>query len=276
MGHLTNGNGPPGQWSQRCYACILMADRRKGKPAARRRRKATDLQEVAELPAKSRVLWQMVFLAMLGAMLVLMSAQTAKAEGTSFRDDFDSFDSSRWIKSDHVLGRTDFDPDNVSVVNGHLREKIPALTTNGAEIESMDYYGYGTFRARIKTADAPSSITGFYLYRSPDFYAEIDIEIYNDGTGSVDFVTYANGRRTHFRTKQMAFDPSADFHTYRIDYDPGVVKFFVDGDLQQTWTDGVPDASMKLLVNTWFPSWLEGLPPLTNRFTRVDWISYQQ
>jgi beta-glucanase (GH16 family) len=175
-----------------------------------------------------------------------------------------------------VLGLTDFDPDNVSVANGYLREKIPASTTNGAEIESMDYYGYGTYKARIRTADAPSSITGFYLYRSPDFYAEIDIEIYNNGTGNVDFVTYANGRRTHFRTKLMAFDPSADFHTYRFDYNPGVVKFYLDGDLQQTWTDGVPDASMKLLVNTWFPSWLEGLAPPTNRFTRVDWISYQQ
>jgi endo-1,3-1,4-beta-glycanase ExoK len=243
----------------------------------RRGRKATDLWEVAELPAKSRVLWQMVFLAVLGTMLVLISAGTVKAEGTSFRDDFDSFDSSRWIKSGHVLGLTDFDPANVSVdTNGYLREKIPALTTNGAEIESMDYYGYGTYRARIRTADAPSSITGFYLYRSPDFYAEIDIEIYNDGTGEVDFVTYANGQRTHHVTKRVAFDPSAGFHTYRFDYDPGVVTFYVDGDLQQIWTNGVPNASMKLLVNTWFPSWLEGLAPTTNRFTRVDWISYQQ
>jgi hypothetical protein len=44
----------------------------------------------------------------------------------------------------------------------------------------------------------------------------------------------------------------------------------------QTWTQGLPNDSMKLLVNTWFPSWLEGLLPLTNSFTRVDWISYQQ
>ena len=249
----------------------------KGKPAARRGRKATDLKEVAELPAKSRVLWQMVFLAaFLGAMLIPISARTAQAEGTSFRDDFDSFDSSRWVKSDHLLGRSYLDPDNVSVANGYLREKIPALTTNGAEIESIDYYGYGTYRARIRTADAPSSITGFFLYRSPDYYAEIDIELYNDGTGNVDFVTYANGQRTHYVGKQLTFDPSADFHTYRIDYEPNVVQFYVDGDLQKAWTGGVPDASMKLLVNTWFPNWLGEQAPPTNRFTRVDWISYQQ
>ena len=212
-----------------------------------------------------------------GVMLLGLDAQSAEAQGTSFRDDFDSFNSSRWIKSSHKQSElTTFDPDNVIVDNGYLRLRIPPGTTGGAEIESMDYYGYGTYRARIRTADAPSSITGFYLYCSPDFYAEIDIEIYNDGTGNVDFVTYANGRRTHFRTRQMAFDPSADFHTYRFDYNPGVVKFYVDGDLQQTWTDSVPDASMKLLVNTWFPEWLEGLAPPTNRFTRVDWINYQQ
>ena len=232
------------------------------------------------MSAKSRVVCQTLFLAvLLGAMLVLLvliSTGTAKAEGTSFRDDFVVFDSSRWIKSVHVLGLTDFDPENVVVNSERLGLKIPALTTNGAEIESMEYYGYGTYKARIKTANAPSSITGFYLYRSPDFYAEIDIEIYNDGTGTVDFVTYANGQKTHIKTKLLTFNPSADFHTYRIDYNPGVVQFYVDGNLQQTWTDGVPDASMKLLVNTWFPSWLEGLPPLTNRFTRVDWISYQQ
>ena len=229
------------------------------------------------MPAKSSALWQIVFLTVLGVTLVLISAETARAEGTSFRDDFDSFDSSMWIKSDHVLGLTDFDPANVTVdTNGYLREKIPALTTNGAEIESMDYYGHGTYKARIKTADAPSSITGFYLYRSPDFYYEIDIEIYNDGTGNVDFVTYADGQRTHHVTKRVAFDPSAGFHTYRFDYLPGAVRFYVDGELMQVWRDGLPQNTMKLLVNTWFPSWLSGQAPSTNRFTRVEWISYQQ
>ena len=51
---------------------------------------------------------------------------------------------------------------------------------------------------------------------------------------------------------------------------------YVDGDLKQTWTDGVPDVSMKLLVNTWFPSWLEGIKPTTTGATRIEWISYQQ
>ena len=243
--------------------------------------KLTDLREVAELPKSERllkinVIGAMVLIAAFGAILVALSAGTAKADGTSFHEDFNSFDETRWLRSDHVLGLTDLNPENVLVNNDQLRLQIPALTTGGAEIESQEYYGYGTYKARIRTADAPSSITGFFLYRSPDYYAEIDIEIYNDGTGKVDFVTYADGQRTHYVGKDFRFDPSANFHTYRFDYTPGAIRFYVDGNLKQVWTDGLPQGSMKLLVNTWFPSWLEGLPPLTTKATRVDWISYEQ
>ena len=211
------------------------------------------------------------------AALVAMSAQGANAQGTSFRDDFNSFNSNRWIKSDHVLGLTDFDPDNVTVDNGYLRLKVPGGTTGGAEIESRDYYGYGTYRARMRVADAPSAITGFFLYSGTNPFSEIDIEVYNDGTGKVDFVTYVDGQRSNYVNKDFRFDPSADFHNYRIDYNPDSVQFYIDGNLRQTWTEGVPSTSMKLLVNTWFPEWWDpdpGQEPDTARLTRVDWIDY--
>jgi beta-glucanase (GH16 family) len=214
--------------------------------------------------------------AVLVTLLVALSAGGAGAQSLDFRDDFNSFNSNRWLKSDHVLGRTDLDPNNVDVRNGNLRIKIPANTTSGGEVESMNFYQYGTYRARMKVADAPSSITGFFLYRSPDFYAEIDIEVYNDGSRDVDFVTYANGQQTHAAKKQLRFDPTANFHTYRFDYHPDAVHFYVDGTLMQSWTDGLPQDSMKLLVNTWFPSWLPGTAPTSDRYTRIEWIDYQQ
>jgi len=237
---------------------------------------------VAELPkfnitvATFKILFMLTLGLTLAAALLALTAHSAEAEGTSFRDDFDSFDSSKWIKSDHVQERTDFDPNNVVVDNGYLRFRVPAGTTGGAEIESRDYYGYGTYRARMRMADAPSSITGFFLYSGTDPFSEIDIEVYNDGTGNVDFVTYVDGQRTHNVSKDFRFDPSADFHNYRIDYNPGSVQFYVDGNLRQTWTDGVPSTSMKLLVNAWFPSWLSGQAPDTGRATRIDWIDYDQ
>jgi beta-glucanase (GH16 family) len=106
----------------------------------------------------------------------LANAERADAfQVFNFRDNFASFDTNRWSKGAHDLGRSYLDPNNVSVSNGYLSIKIPANTLNGGEIESKSFYKYGTYRASVKLPYAPSSITGFFLYRSPDYYNEIDM-----------------------------------------------------------------------------------------------------
>jgi beta-glucanase (GH16 family) len=64
---------------------------------------------------------------------------------------------------------------------------------NGGEIMSKDLYGEGSYSARMKLPNAPSSITGFFLYQAPDYASEIDIEIYNDTSRRVMFSTYSGG-----------------------------------------------------------------------------------
>ena len=58
-------------------------------------------------------------------------------------------------------------------------------------------FRYGSYRARIQVADAPSSITGFFLYAPPDSESEIDVELFNDPQGEVMFTTDAGGGQTH-------------------------------------------------------------------------------
>ncbi len=195
-------------------------------------------------------------------------------ETFSFVDNFDSFNTNNWMKSSFTLERSLLDPANVDVNNGNLRIKIPANTLNGGEIESKGVYKYGTYRARMKLPNAPSSITGLFLYMGPELYNEIDIEVYNDNSGNVDFTTYANGKMQHCVTKNMGFDPTADFHEYRFDFNPGNLNFYVDGKLMQSWTDGMTTNSMYLLVNTWFPQWLKGTKPTSDQYLLVDWIKH--
>lgn len=212
-----------------------------------------------------------------------------------FIDRFNSFNTARWLKSAHNLGLSYLDPDNVSVnSNDQLRIKIPANTTDGGEIESQNFYKYGTYEARLKVPDAPSSITGFFLYAGPDYEKEIDVELYNQrvldpstGTykGEIMFTTYAphyypDGtlirEPTHTTTMELPFDPTAGFHTYRFDLYPDSVSFYADDVLMQTWTDALPTSQMKLLVNTWFPSWVPeaGKAPTSNKYTYVEWIRH--
>jgi beta-glucanase (GH16 family) len=192
----------------------------------------------------------------------------------NFIDNFDTFDTTKWYKSSHKLERTYFEPANVDINNGNLRIKLPANALNGGEIGSTELYKYGTYRSRMKLPNAPSSITGFFLYLAPSFYNEIDIEIYNEPNGNVTFTTYADGKMQHTATKKLGFDPTEDFHEYRVDFYPGNLSFYVDGKLMQTWTDGMTTNSMHLLINAWYPNWLPGTKPMSDQYLLVDWIQH--
>ena len=87
------------------------------------------------------------------------------------------------------------------------------------------------------------------------------------------FSTYSGGRQTTVDAN-LGFDPTAAFHDYAIEYDPGLVRFLVDGVERQRFTSGVTSSSMYLYVNAWFPSWLAGTRPPNDAHTLVDWVDY--
>jgi licheninase len=180
----------------------------------------------------------------------------------------------QWVKSSRPFGHGTIDPANIAAVDGFLAVKLPAGKLDGGEARSTSLYRYGSYRARIKVADAPSSLTAFFLYKRPDFAQELDIEIFNDSSGRVMFSTYSGGAQTNTVTKQLPFDPTADFHEYAIEYDAGRVSFLADGVPMQSWSSGVPRSSMYLYVNAWFPFWLAGERLSTDRFTYVDWVEH--
>ncbi len=206
------------------------------------------------------------------------SAQTSAQDGTSqsFRDDFDTLDTTRWSKGEHGIGRSYLDPANVSVAGGELLMKIPARTLNGGEIVSNELYRYGSYSARMKVPYAPSSITGFFMYKAPDFANEIDIEIFNDRSRRIMFTTYAGAADgpTNTEILQLPFDPTEGYHDYRFDYSTGSVSFYVDGTLMKTWNQDIPSDSMYLMTNVWFPTWLDGKKPRKNAYLRVDSIEH--
>ena len=183
---------------------------------------------------------------------------------------FTTLEAARLAAGEHPLGRGLLDPANVAVTRGRLALTLPAGRTDGAEVRSVRAYRSGRFSARMQVADAPSSITGFFLYAPPDFASEIDIEVLNDRTGTVMLTTYADGRETHHERRALGFDPTAAPHDYRIDWSRGSAAFAVDGQVLRRFTDGVPAAAMNVYVNAWFPAWLDGRAPVAPAATLVD------
>lgn len=190
------------------------------------------------------------------------------------RDDFSSFEEARWSKGDHRLGRSHLDPANVDTANGMLRLKLPAHTTDGAEIQSVDFYGYGSYEARIKVPGAPSSLTGFFLYQPPDEANEVDIEIFNGGSRQIMFTYFSSGRQVS-ETRSLPFDPASGFHDYRFDYRPDALQFFVDGEFIEALPGGLPVPPLRLYANAWYPNWLAGESGEVDRYVSVDHILYK-
>ena len=213
-----------------------------------------------------------VVVAVVLAAVVVSSAGAARTG--DFRDDFTTFDTRQWVKSSRPFGHGTVDPANVAVANGFLGVKLPAGTLNGGEMRSTSLSRFGSYRVRMKVANAPTSLTAFFLYKRPDYAQEIDIEIFNDTSRRIMFSTYSGSAQTNNITRQLPFDATADFHEYTIEYDPGSVRFLVDGVQMQSWSSGVTRSSMYLFVNAWFPSWLAGERPASDRFTYVDWIEH--
>jgi endo-1,3-1,4-beta-glycanase ExoK len=195
------------------------------------------------------------------------------ARSGDYRDDFATFDVHQWYKSSRPFGWGAVDPANVGVSGGLLGIKLPGGTLNGGEVRSLSLTRFGSYRARMKVANAPSSLTALFLYKKPDFAQELDIEIFDDPSGRVWFSTYSNGSQITVE-RQLGFDPTAAFHDYAIEYDPGSVRFVVDGVELQRFTSGVTRSSMYLHVNAWFPSWLAGTRPANDAFTYVDWVEH--
>jgi endo-1,3-1,4-beta-glycanase ExoK len=205
----------------------------------------------------------------MGAFMVSVAA-AARSDG--FRDDFATLDAERWVTITRPFGKGAVDAANVAVASGMLGVKLPAGRLDGGELRTTSLYRFGSFRARMKVADAPSSLTAFFLYKAPDYQSELDIEIFNDATRRVMFTTYSGGAQTNMVTRTLPFDPTTGFHEYAIEYDTSSVRFLVDGAPMQSWSKGVTRSAMYLYVNAWFPSWLAGERPATDRFTLVDWI----
>ena len=193
----------------------------------------------------------------------------------SKQENFDVLDQSIWSVTDKNLGRTLLSSENVEVKDGYLNIRIPANTLEGGELVKQQAVTYGSYESRMKLPKAPSSITGFFLYAPPDYFYEIDIEIHNTNEGKLLLTTYADGAVQNEYVGKLGFDPTADFHNYRFDYAVDGVAFYVDSKLILEWQDGFPVGQpLQLMVNTWYPNWLEGTPTPDDQVLLVDWIRY--
>lgn len=149
---------------------------------------------------------------------------------------------------------------NVAVSGGSLQLKVPggqgASPILGAEIyTAVDDILYGSVRTTIKASTVAGTCHGAFFYKNTnDELAEIDIEIITGDTNKG--VHYTNQRPNPSANASTVQDPlpsdaTSGFQEYRVDWVPGRTDFYLDGKLQQSFTENVPSTAGKWLWNNW-------------------------
>jgi len=187
---------------------------------------------------------------------------------------FTSLDPNNWFSREGILGRSLLTPENVFIKDHLLMIRLINNSYSGGEIRSLEKVHYGSYEISMLLPDAPTSITGFFLYKAPDYYHEIDIEIFNKKNTDILFTTYADGDVRNNTNFPIGFDPTSTFNTYRIDYYPHEVSFYINDQLIEKFTDGFSKESMYLMVNTWYPNWLDGIQQKNDQYLKIQWIRY--
>ena len=108
------------------------------------------------------------------------------------------------------------------------------------ELETTNRYGFGAFEARIRAAQGPGVISTFFLWKPGSEQApsipwhEIDFEM---GQASGDYQTQIMTpgtspplyRTEHAKAHMLASPAWQGYYTYRIEWTPTYIAFFVDG-----------------------------------------------
>lgn len=212
--------------------------------------------------------------------------------GSSFFEDFSTFDKDRWYVSD---GWSNGDHQNclwsesaVSHKEGQLglsflQDESPTHAYRCGEIQTRDRFGHGTYEARIRTDKGSGLNAAFFTYIGPvhdERHDEIDFEILMANPHEVTVNTYVDGEPRHGAVAPL--DPPAHeaFYVYSFVWEPGSMRWYVDGRLIHEVEDPVlPERPQKIYLSIWgsdtLADWMGPFEqPDGPKRMDIDWVAY--
>ncbi|ROW17591.1 hypothetical protein VPNG_00567 [Cytospora leucostoma] len=171
-----------------------------------------------------------------------------------------------------------------------VRSDVVDGRLSGGEIDTarLDIL-HGTFRSSVRLTDVSGTVSAFFWYfndtqeidmefLSKDFHTEnssYPVNLVLQSRESEEAGYNAIGTR-NYQVAYLPFNPTTDFHEYRMDFTPRSVAFYADGDVLAVMDspDGVPTSAGHLALSQWSngnPSWSGG-PPATDAVMNVKYV----
>ena len=174
--------------------------------------------------------------------------------------------------------------DTVSTWNGRTYPYRSGLvSTGGVDDESPPGFTflYGTVEARIRLPKGQGIWPAFWMLTGPvngsydDSRGEIDVvELIGSEPEDVEMHLHHQGS-SFGRSWDSNVDQSLAFHTYAVDWQPGRIRWLVDGVERYAYTGShVPDVPMYLLLNVAVGGDWPGPPDHTTQFPATMEVDY--
>ena len=96
------------------------------------------------------------------------------------------------------------------------------------------------------------SLAGFFSYNGDNQEADIEIlTAHPEGGAHFTNQPVIPGASATTTSAPLPPDATTRMHEYRIDWQFGLTRFYLDGVLQHNLTDNVPSTGSKVMVNNW-------------------------
>lgn len=151
-----------------------------------------------------------------------------------------------------------------------LATPVLAKPWKSAEMITNQQFKYGAFEARIRGAEGSGMITAFFLYKNGSEWAgaeweEQDFELFGkNGTLQSQLMTPGDPRVEHVVQHRLPTNVWDRYYTYRMEWTPEALSFYIDGKLVRKETDPVVYAklldparaeAMNLRISLWAGDW---------------------